>query len=147
LKQRRQIRKLMAGSVVYRLDTTGDLPRNGSWASKATFRFLAKKISQNWSDPGLPALTPRPLPPPELLLDFVPRPGGPAAISHEWKFPWFGTLRLRAGMTPSHNWLLYVTGGLAVGETKYTFNFSQPGAGVRGGWYGSQARHELVGQA
>lgn len=92
-------------------------------------QISGEKDSQNWVDPGLPAITPPPPPPPpEELLDFVPRPGGPAALSHQWKFPWFGTLRLRAGMTPSSNWLLYVTGGLAVGETKYTFNFSQPGA-------------------
>jgi len=31
-------------------------------------------------------------------------------------------------MTPTDNWLLYATGGLAFGQTKYSFNFSQPGA-------------------
>jgi len=46
----------------------------------------------------------------------------------EWKFPWFGTVRLRAGYNPSTNWLFYVTGGLAFGESQYNFNFSQPGA-------------------
>jgi outer membrane immunogenic protein len=49
-------------------------------------------------------------------------------LSSEWKFPWFATLRLRAGYNPSTDWLLFVTGGLAVGESKYSFNFSQPGA-------------------
>lgn len=46
----------------------------------------------------------------------------------EWKFPWFGTLRGRLGFLPTDRWLLYVTGGLAVGEAKYNMTFSQPGA-------------------
>jgi outer membrane immunogenic protein len=42
-------------------------------------------------------------------------PGG--AASNTWSFPWFGTVRGRLGYAPD-NWLLYVTGGLAVGQTK-----------------------------
>jgi outer membrane immunogenic protein len=34
--------------------------------------------------------------------------------------PWFGTLRARAGFLPNNHWLLYVTGGLAVGEVNST---------------------------
>jgi outer membrane immunogenic protein len=33
-----------------------------------------------------------------------------------YKLPWFGTLRARLGYTPAPRWLVYVTGGLAVGE-------------------------------
>ncbi len=84
-------------------------------------QITGEKAHQDWTDPGLP-------PTEAIIGTFVPRPGGPAALSHEWKFPWFGTLRLRAGYNPAENWLLYVTGGLAVGESKYSFNFSQPGA-------------------
>ena len=81
-----------------------------------------EKGSQTWTDPGLPV---EGLP---ILQNFVPRTGGPAVLSSEWKFPWFGTLRLRAGYNPAENWLLYATGGLAFGESKYSFTFSQPGA-------------------
>ena len=78
-----------------------------------------EKAHQDWTDPGLPV---------EGSKDFILRRGGTETLSHDWKFPWFGTLRLRAGYNPAENWLLYVTGGLAVGESKYSFNFSQPGA-------------------
>jgi outer membrane immunogenic protein len=39
-----------------------------------------------------------------------------SAGSFEQKFPWLGTARLRLGVLPSDHWLLYATGGLAVGE-------------------------------
>ena len=88
------------------------------WGIEGDIQITGEKAHQDWTDPGAPV---------EELKDFVGRAGGPAALSHEWKFPWFGTLRLRAGYNPAENWLLYATGGLAVGEGKYTFNFSQPG--------------------
>jgi len=84
-------------------------------------QITGEKASESWNDPNGPNTPPPP-------TTFVPRPGGLAALSSEWKFPWFATLRLRAGYNPAENWLLYVTGGLAVGESKYSFNFSQPGA-------------------
>jgi outer membrane immunogenic protein len=93
------------------------------WGIEGDIQITGEKASQTWTDPGLPVEII--IPPPG---DFVPRVGGPATLSHDWKFPWFGTLRLRAGYNPADNWLLYVTGGLAVGESKYSFNFSQPGA-------------------
>lgn len=92
------------------------------WGIEGDIQVTGEKASQNWTDPGLPVIINEP------VGAFVPRVGGPASLSHDWKFPWFGTLRLRAGYNPAENWLLYVTGGLAVGETKYSFNFSQPGA-------------------
>lgn len=39
-------------------------------------------------------------------------------ISNEMKFPWFATARARFGYIPDPNWLLYVTGGLAVGRVE-----------------------------
>ncbi|HXW25504.1 MAG TPA: outer membrane beta-barrel protein, partial [Xanthobacteraceae bacterium] len=46
-----------------------------------------------------------------------------------WSFPWFGTLRGRVGVTPDQQRkvLLYVTGGLAIGESEYSFSWSNPG--------------------
>jgi len=38
--------------------------------------------------------------------------------------------RPASGILASPNWLLYVTGGLAIGGTKYSFTFSQPGAAL-----------------
>ena len=39
-------------------------------------------------------------------------------IKNEMKFPWFATARARLGYIPDPNWLLYVTGGLAVGRVE-----------------------------
>src|SRR5664279_568300 len=88
------------------------------WGIEGDIQISGEKAHQDWSDPNVDA---------EGAGTFVPRVGGTATLSHDWKFPWFGTLRLRAGYNPAENWLLYVTGGLAVGESKYSFNFSQPG--------------------
>jgi outer membrane immunogenic protein len=88
---------------------------------EADIQATDEKARQAWTDPGLPPNRRGP-------LDFVPRPGGPANLSHEWKFPWFGTVRLRAGYNPTPDWLFYVTGGLAYGRSEYSFNFFQPGA-------------------
>jgi outer membrane immunogenic protein len=77
--------------------------------------------NQVWTDPGIAVSVSPP-------SDFVPRPGGPASLSHDWKLRWFGTVRLRAGVTPVENWLFYVTGGPAIGGSRYSFDFGQPGA-------------------
>jgi outer membrane immunogenic protein len=37
-------------------------------------------------------------------------------IANEFKLPWFATARARLGYVPSPNWLLYATGGVAVGK-------------------------------
>ncbi|HEV7636180.1 MAG TPA: outer membrane protein [Bradyrhizobium sp.] len=94
---------------------------------EADIQATGEKARQAWIDPGLPPTT---IIPSCLCLPdvFVPRPGNAANLSHEWKFPWFGTVRLRAGFSPTPDWLLYVTGGLAYGRTEYSFNFFQPGA-------------------
>jgi len=43
-----------------------------------------------------------------------------AAASKETKLPWFATFRGRAGFLADPSLLLYVTGGLAVGEVKFS---------------------------
>lgn len=89
---------------------------------EADIQATDEKARQAWVDAGLPPTVI------EVPADFVPRPGGPANLNHEWKFPWFGTVRLRAGYNPTPDWLFYVTGGLAYGQSKYSFDFFQPGA-------------------
>jgi len=83
-------------------------------------QITGEKRTETWVDPGLPAVG--------ITTDFVPRPGNAATLTSSWDFPWFATLRGRVGYLVSPDWLLYVTGGLAIGETKYSFTFSQPGA-------------------
>jgi outer membrane immunogenic protein len=93
---------------------------------EADIQGTGEKASQGWIDPGVPA---------QITFAFVPqRPGaGPAALNSSWSFPWFGTVRGRVGVTPDteRKWLLYFTGGLAVGESDYSFSWSNPG-GVPG---------------
>jgi outer membrane immunogenic protein len=91
---------------------------------EADIQATDEKASHAWTDPELPPTVNTPPP----VTDFVPRPGDAANLNHEWKFPWFGTVRLRAGYNPAPDWLLYVTGGLAYGESQYSFTFLQPGA-------------------
>src|ERR1700730_15838254 len=43
-----------------------------------------------------------------------------ASLSNETKLPWFATFRGRVGLLADPSLLLYATGGLAVGEVKYT---------------------------
>lgn len=97
------------------------------------------KAGQSWTDPGAPES--------ECCFDFVPRPGGPASLTHEWKLRWFGTVRARLGVLPVENWLLYATGGLAYGESSYQFAFSQPGAAPAPTWYNLTTRPSHVGYA
>jgi outer membrane immunogenic protein len=92
------------------------------WGIEADAQLTGEKRTETWSDPELPPTAV------VVIGDFVPRPGGPATLTSQWELPWFATFRLRAGFTPAENWLFYVTGGLAVGQTRYSFNFSQPGA-------------------
>jgi outer membrane immunogenic protein len=65
---------------------------NGLWlvGIEGDIQITGEKASQNWTDPELP---------PNLgeTFAFVPRAGGPAALTHDWQLPWFATLRLRAG--------------------------------------------------
>lgn len=80
---------------------------------------------------------------------FIPqRPGtGPANLHSTWNFPWFGTIRGRVGVTPdaSRKWLLYVTGGLAVGESDYGFSWSNPGGAPGRQAYGLSSSQTLWG--
>jgi outer membrane immunogenic protein len=49
---------------------------------------------------------------------------GTVSISelNRWELPWFATFRGRAGVTVADSWLLYVTGGAAVGRAQYNHN-------------------------
>jgi outer membrane immunogenic protein len=110
------------------------------WGIEGDVQITGEKASETWTDPELPN-TPPPVP------NFVPRVGGPATLNSEWKFPWFATLRLRAGYNPAENWLLFVTGGLAFGQSKYSFNFSQPGAAPAATAYSLSQSSTNVGYA
>ena len=105
--------------------------QSGPWVYglEGDIQITGAKDSDAWTAPGAPAPPPPP-PPNNPLADFLPGPpgGGPMSFTHEWKFPWFGTLRGRLGFLPAERWLLYVTGGLAFGEAEYNMTFSQPGA-------------------
>jgi outer membrane immunogenic protein len=100
-----------AGSWVYGLE--GDIQITGA------------KDTDNWSAPGAPPVVIIPGPP----GDFLPGPavGGTASFTNEWKL--FGTVRGRLGFLPAERWLVYATGGLAFGQSKYEMTFAQPGAG------------------
>jgi outer membrane immunogenic protein len=39
--------------------------------------------------------------------------------ANHWEMPWFATLRGRLGVTVADSWLLYVTGGVAIGRFEY----------------------------
>jgi outer membrane immunogenic protein len=49
---------------------------------------------------------------------FLPAGSTGVTLAIEQSLRWFGTLRGRAGVTVTPTWLLYVTGGLAVGNIK-----------------------------
>jgi len=68
----------------------------------STYDCLAVGISGGVCFPGLTAT----LPPGVTGL----------TVALDQKLEWFGTARLRLGLLPAPNWLLYVTGGLAYGE-------------------------------
>ena len=129
-----------SNQIIFDLSATHDAKVNGglvglqagyNWQSGAwvyglegDIQITGAKDTDAWTAPGAPA------PPPTAPNDFLPGPagGGPMSFTHEWKFPWFGTLRARLGVLPAERWLLYVMGGLAVGEAEYNMTFSQPGA-------------------
>ena len=52
----------------------------------------------------------------------------PGSFSSSQKLDYLGTVRGRLGFTPADRWLVYATGGLAYGETKYNLNFAFPGS-------------------
>jgi outer membrane immunogenic protein len=64
-------------------------------------------------------------------------------VSNRWELPWLGTLRGRLGFA-SDRWLFYATGGLAVGEARSSFTFTEnqyanvaltvPSSVVKAGW-------------
>jgi outer membrane immunogenic protein len=128
-----------ASQVIFDPSTTHDPKVNGwlgglqagyNWQSGAwvygvegDIQITGAKDDDNWSVAGLP--------PAIILTDFLPGPagGGTAFFTNEWKLPWFATFRGRLGFLPAERWLVYVTGGLAVGESKYNMTFTQSVAG------------------
>lgn len=61
------------------------------------------------------------------------------------KLDWFGTVRGRLGVTPTSNFLLYGTGGLAYGETKDTGQIFNPAAPVTSGNFFSSQSNTRAG--
>ncbi|HTZ18160.1 MAG TPA: outer membrane protein [Dissulfurispiraceae bacterium] len=59
---------------------------------------------------------------PILLNNGTTYPSGYTMVQQQTD--WFGTLRLRAGITPIPQLLLYATGGLAYGDVKYSANIN-----------------------
>jgi outer membrane immunogenic protein len=57
-------------------------------------------------------------------LTFVPAGAAGTTLSLEQKLRWFGTLRGRVGMTITPTWLVYATGGLAVGDIETSATLS-----------------------
>jgi outer membrane immunogenic protein len=67
-----------------------------------------------------------------LFVASAPVPGFPPAqisASYTEKLLWFGTLRARIGFTPSQQWLIFLTGGLAYGEVSSNGSATSTGAG------------------
>jgi outer membrane immunogenic protein len=90
--------------------------QNGSWVvglegdiqwsgQKGTSDFLCAAVAPA-GGPCLPGFT------------FIPAGVTGASLSLDQKLQWFGTLRGRVGILPTPTWLLYATGGLAVGGIK-----------------------------
>jgi outer membrane immunogenic protein len=77
-------------------------------------------------------------------------PGVAGIASYEQKLTWFATLRPRVGAAIMPTLLLYVTGGLVIGEVKTNAAFAVPGttafasfSNTRAGWtlgFGTEAR-------
>lgn len=57
-------------------------------------------------------------------------PGVTGVANYRQELPWFGTFRARLGVTVMPTWLLYVTGGLVVGEITTNASFTIPTATV-----------------
>jgi len=62
------------------------------------------------------------------LCDTPGCPVGTGMSTANYKLPWFGTLRGRLGFSPASRWLVYATGGLAVGQVNESLS-----GGVVGG--------------
>jgi outer membrane immunogenic protein len=60
--------------------------------------------------------------------------GLPTLASLSQKLDWLGSVRGRVGIAPAPSWLLYLTGGLAYGNTSFShfFGFSGPNIGFAG---------------
>ncbi len=62
----------------------------------------------------------------------TPMPGAGNNITVSQKIDWYGTLRGRIGFATANNWLIYATGGLAFGGTKFSGNTDfRPGGTIQ----------------
>ena len=75
--------------------------------------------------------------------DDIAGPPCVVTVSNRWELPWLATLRGRLGLA-NDRWLVYATGGLAVGEARSSFTFTEnqganvaltvPSSVVKAGW-------------
>ena len=56
------------------------------------------------------------------ICDTAGCPAGSGVANVSQRLPWFSTFRGRVGFTPADRWLVYATGGLAVGEIDQTLS-------------------------
>jgi outer membrane immunogenic protein len=70
-------------------------------------------------------------------------PGGLDTVNVDAKLDWFGTARVRLGLTPWNNWLIYVTGGLIYGGVKASGSVDIPGP--RGGFFSASGSTTRTG--
>jgi outer membrane immunogenic protein len=61
----------------------------------------------------------------EAFTTFVPN-FVPGVFSSGQELHWLSTIRGRVGIAPSNQWLLYVTGGVAIGQVGYNLAFAFP---------------------
>jgi outer membrane immunogenic protein len=55
------------------------------------------------------------------------------ASSNEWKLKWLSTVRARAGVLVAPQWLIFGTGGLAVGATRFSNTTTLSAVAISGG--------------
>jgi outer membrane immunogenic protein len=107
-----------------------------NWQTSATVLGLEADIQATGQkgDAVLPAV----ILVPNLCIAPGPCVGPPATavtgvVDFAQKLPWFATARARVGYTPADRWLVYATGGVAVGEIKTDASVTVPLAGTSSG--------------
>jgi outer membrane immunogenic protein len=126
---------------------TGYNWQRGAWVFglEADIQATSQKATSSaaGATPGTPAIPciefdpPAPACIPGTGISAVP--GVPGSVSYEQKLPWFATFRGRLGVTVAPTWLLYATGGLAVGEIKTNASFTIPTAAIATGFSDTKA--------
>jgi outer membrane immunogenic protein len=96
---------------------------------EADIQYTNEKDSE---DPGLITTTDTPGGPPPFVDPLAFHTIATTTFANKWDFPWFATFRGRLGYLVDPSLLLYVTGGLAVGEFKFTSQASTVSRTFRG---------------